>query len=162
VAGAGSIQPTDKTGRMGVMYVRSILAQAGVINNEVPGGEDHLAVDLTLVFPVGPVTVQVKAGTAKPNKDGSITVPIEESWRQKWAQTITPVFLVYVRLEKDSPGDWVDHADLHTLLHVRAHWLKVNAMSGASVRVPLANRLTIDTFESWVTEFNRFGKAESA
>jgi len=35
-------------------------------------------------------------------------------------------------------------------------------MSGASVRVPLANRLTIDTFESWVTEFNRFGKAASA
>jgi len=92
-----------------------------VINNEVPGGEDHLAVDLTLVFPVGPVTVQVKAGTAKPNNDGSITVPVEESWRQKWAQTITPVFLVYVRLEKDSPGDWVDHAEpAHTSARSRA------------------------------------------
>jgi Domain of unknown function (DUF4365) len=161
VVAAGSVQSTDKTGRMGVMYVRSILAQAGVINNEVPGGEDHLAVDLMLVFPVGPVTVQVKAGTTTPNRDGSITVPVEESWREKWAQTRTPVFLVYVRLEKEPPNEWVDHADLHTLLHARAHWLKVNGMSGASVRVPLANRLTVKTFESWVAEFNRFGKAAS-
>lgn len=161
VVGAGSIQPTDKTGRMGVMYVRSLLAQAGVINNEVASGEDHLAVDLTLVFPVGPVTVQVKAGTTEPNNDGSITVSIAESWRRKWAQTITPVFLIYVRLEKDSPTDWVEHGDLHTLLHAHAHWLKVNELSGANVRVPLANRLTVETFGQWVSEFDRFGKAAS-
>jgi hypothetical protein len=162
VVGAGSVQSTDKTGRMGVMYVRSILAQAGVINTEVPGGEDYLAVDLAVIFPIGTVTVQVKAGTAKRNDDGSITVPVEESWREKWAQTITPVFLVYVRLEKDLPAEWVDHADLYTRLHARAHWLQVNEMSGASVRVPLANRLTVDTFDVWVDKFTGFGKAASA
>jgi uncharacterized protein DUF4365 len=160
---AGAIATEDQIGRWGVMYVRSILAQAAVVNNEVPGGEDHLAVDLALIFPVGSVTAQVKTGTKKPNRDGSITVSVEESWKKKWAEAKTPVYLVYVYLEKKPPLDWAEHADAHTTLHARGHWIRVNAVSAASVRVPVSNRLTADTFDEWVGDFNAlYGKAASA
>lgn len=33
------------------MYVGSLLARARVVHNEIPGREEHLAVDLTLTFP---------------------------------------------------------------------------------------------------------------
>jgi hypothetical protein len=145
------------------MFVRSLLAQAAVPHNEVPGGEDHLAVDLALVFPEGPVTVQVKTGTKTPNEDGSITVPVTEAWKRKWANTLTPVYLVYVRLEKPLPEDWAEHGAAHTTLHARAHWARVNAVSAGSVRVEASNRLTSDTFSDWVDEFvEQFGKAASA
>lgn len=136
------------------MYVRSILAQAGIINTEVAGGEDHLAVDIVAVLPVGPITVQVKAGTKKPNKDGSISVSTTQAWREKWAAAKTPVFLVYVRLEKELPTDWIGHEDLHTVLHARAQWLKVNDLSVASAKLPKRNRLTAETLDKWVEEFN--------
>jgi Domain of unknown function (DUF4365) len=91
---------------MGVMYVRSLLAQAGVTNNEVPGGEDYLAVDIAAFFPRAIVTLQVKAGMKKPNEDGSISVPTTKAWRDKWAEAQNPVFLVYVRLEKNPSSQW--------------------------------------------------------
>jgi hypothetical protein len=148
---------------MGVIYVRSLLAQAGVINNEVAGGEDHLAVDLTLTFPIGSVSVQVKAGTKKPNKDGSITVPTTDAWRRKWQEAKTPVYLVYVRLEKEPPIDWVEHPDVHTVVHARALWMRVNELSSANAKVPGSNRLTAATFDGWVDDFNTsWGKAASA
>src|SRR5680860_1579379 len=160
---AGSVAPEDRIGRWGVMYVRSLLAQAAVAHNEVPGGEDHLAVDLALIFPEGPVTVQVKCGTKQPNKDGSITVPVTAAWKKKWADALTPVYLVYVRLEKAPPADWAEHGIAHTTIHARAHWARVNAVSAASVSVPLSNRLTAETFDAWVGEFvAQFGKAASA
>lgn len=160
---AGSVAPEDRIGRWGVMYVRSLLAQAAVPHNEVPGGEDHLAVDLALIFPEGPVTVQVKTGTKSPNKDGSITVSVTDKWKAKWANALIPVYLVYVRLEKAPPGDWAEHSAAHTTLHARAHWARVNAVSAASVRVEASNRLTADTFGQWVDEFvAQFGKAAGA
>jgi hypothetical protein len=58
------------------MYVRALLAQAGVAHREVSPGEDYLAVDVRLDFPTGGAAVQVKTGTKKPNKDNSITVPV--------------------------------------------------------------------------------------
>lgn len=163
MAGAKAVAKSDQIGRLGVMYVRSLLAQAGVVHNEVPGGEDHLAVDLTLTFPVGSVSVQVKTGTKKPNKDGSISVPTTKSWREKWQEAKTPVYLVYVRLEKEPPTDWLEHADLHTIVHARALWTQVNELSAANAKVPGTNRLTAATFESWVDDFNTsWGKAASA
>lgn len=145
------------------MYVRSLLAQAGVVHNEIPGGEDHLAVDLTLTFLVGSVSVQVKTGTKKPNKDGSISVPTTETWRRKWQEAKTPVYLVYVRLEKEPPDDWIEHSPLHTVVHARALWTQVNGLSEATGKVLGSNRLTAATFESWVDDFNTsWGRAASA
>ncbi|PND54435.1 hypothetical protein CRM90_27945 [Mycobacterium sp. ENV421] len=162
MVGAGSIGSEDRIGRLGVMYVRSLLAQAGVIHNEIPGGEDYLAVDIAAVFPVGTVTVQVKTGTATPNQDGSISVSTTPEWRAKWANTQTPVFLVYVRLEKTPPPDWLQHEDLSTVLHARALWLRVNNLSAPTVKLPSSNRLTASTFDKWADEFGDFGEAAGA
>lgn len=160
---AKAIASSDQIGRVGVMYVRSLLAQAGVIHNEVSGGEDHLAVDLTLIFPVGSVSVQVKTGTQKPLKDGSISVRTTDAWRAAWQATKTPVYLVYVRLEKKPPADWIEHPDLHTVVHARALWTQANGLSEASAKLPASNRLTAATFESWVNDFNSsWGRAASA
>lgn len=156
-----SLSMSDRKGRVGVNYVCAIVAQAGLPNPEFKSGEDHLAVDLNVEFPSSPVRVQVKAGTRSPNRNGSITVPLEAKWRKKWSISKIPVYLVYVRLERSRPDEWIDHSDgVHTLVHAHAHWVRVNGVSAASVRVPLANRLGIETFGQWNDELEEcFGKA---
>ena len=63
-----TIPLSDRKGRLGVTYVRTVLAQAALPNEETTGGEDHMAVDLNVQFPAAPVRVQVKCGTRKPGK----------------------------------------------------------------------------------------------
>lgn len=156
-----SLSMTDRKGRVGVNYVCSVVAQAALPNPEFKSGEDHLAVDLNVEFPASPVRVQVKCGTRSPNKSGSISVPLDAKWRVKWSQSKIPVYLVYVRLEREQPKDWIRHdSDAHTLVHAHAHWVRVNGVSGASVSVPLSNRLSIDTFAAWNDDVEAcFGEA---
>ncbi len=153
MAEAASIASTDRTGRLGVMYLRSLLAQAGVAHNETDSGEDHLAVDLNVNFASGTARVQVKTGTKRCNKDGSISVAVTEAWKRRWAASVLPVYVVYVRLEKAPPADWIDHEDVHTVVHARALWMRVNSVDGKSVRLPAHNRLTAETFDAWASEF---------
>jgi hypothetical protein len=158
-----SIPLSDRKGRMGVTYVRAVLAQAALPNEETTGGEDHLAVDLNVQFPAAAVRVQVKCGTRTPNKSGSITVPLELAWRDRWCVMKTPVYLVYVRLEKPKPFDWFDHPTLATTVHARAHWVRVNGVSAASVSVPLSNRLSLASFATWNQQVEDcFGEVVSA
>lgn len=158
-----SIPLSDRKGRLGVTYVRTVLAQAALPNEETTGGEDHLAVDLNVQFPAAPVRVQVKCGTRKPNKSGSITVPVEPGWRDRWCAMKIPVYLVYVRLERGQPGAWLEHPSLSTTVHVRAHWVRVNGLSAASARVPVGNRLTLETFGTWNQQLEAcFGEAVTA
>ncbi|MCZ4078956.1 DUF4365 domain-containing protein [Rhodococcus sp. H36-A4] len=157
-----SIVGPDHIGRMGVMYMRSVLTQAGVAHEEFSPGEDYLAVDGNISFATGTVRVQIKTGTTKPNKDGSITVPLRDDWIRKWALCTLPVFLVYVRLERDVGPEWLEHHDQHTVMYARAQWIRVNQVTAKSVRVPRANRLTADTFNDWAAEFDgtsAWGKA---
>lgn len=163
MADAQSIRGSDQTGRLGVMYFRSLLAQAGVAHGEFSPGEDYLAVDVTVEFPTGGVRVQIKTGTKRSNKDGSITVPVTDEWKAKWAAARVPVFLVYVKLETSAPAKWIKHNAAHTIVHARALWTQVNAVTGRSVRLPAENRLTAGTFDAWSNEFERtWGKAASA
>ncbi|MBN7296616.1 DUF4365 domain-containing protein [Mycobacteroides abscessus] len=166
MAGAQSIKSADHIGRLGVMYFRSLLAQAGVANNESSSGEDHLAVDVTVEFIAGGVRVQIKTGTKSLNKDGSLTVPVKDDWKAKWSAARVPVYLVYVHLEKAPPPQWIEHEDAHTVVHARALWARVNAVKGKSVRLPAQNRLTAETFATWAGEFDEpnrgWGKAASA
>ncbi len=158
-----TIPLSDRKGRLGVTYVRTVLAQAALPNEETTGGEDHLAVDLNVHFPAAAVRVQVKCGTRKPNKSGSIYVPVEPAWRVRWCATKTPVYLIYVRLEKGQPPDWLDHPALATTVHARAHWVRVNGLSAASVSVPLGNRLNLGTFATWNQQLEEcFGEVASA
>ncbi|WP_082957225.1 DUF4365 domain-containing protein [Mycolicibacter heraklionensis] len=163
MAGAQSIEGSDQIGRLGVMYFRSLLAQAGVAHGEFQPGEDYLAVDVTVELPQGGVRVQIKTGTKAPNKNGSITVPVKDAWKLKWGKSRVPVFLVYVHLGKSAPAEWIEHQVEHTLVHARALWGKVNNVTGKSVTLPVKNRLTAETFDIWVDEFERaWGKAASA
>ena len=158
-----SIPLSDRKGRLGATYVRTVLAQAALPNEETTGGEDHLAVDLNVQFPAAAVRVQVKCGTRKPNKSGSITVPIEPAWRVRWCASKVPVYVVYVLLEKGKPFDWLEHPTVSTTVHARAHWVRVNGVSAASVSVPLSNRLSLDTFATWNQQVEEcFGEVASA
>lgn len=146
------------------MYFRSLLAQAGIGNNETSPGEDHLAVDVNVDLVPGTARVQIKTGTKKLNKNGSITVPVQRDWKSKWGATRTPVYLVYVHLKKVSPAEWIDHADVQTVVHATAFWSRVNGVTGSSVNLPAQNRLTVETFDRWVQDFDTtsWGRAASA
>ena len=165
MAGAASLALPDQIGRFGVFYVRTLLAQGGVIHNEPSSGEDHLAVDITANFQSGACCVQVKTGTRSLNKDGCITVPVAENWKVKWAANVLPVYLVYVHLESGVPTGWASHEGLQTVVHANALWIRVNEFSGKSVRLPVENQLTADTFDLWADEFaneSAWGKAARA
>lgn len=159
-----SLSMSDRKGRLGVNYVCAVVAQAALPNPEFKPGEDHLAVDLNVEFPASPVRVQVKCGTRKANRSGSISVPLNAKWRARWAQSKIPVYLVYVCLERNTPGEWIDHCDdTRTVMHAHAHWLRVNGVSGASVSVPLANRLSASTFATWNHDAEAcFGEVEGS
>lgn len=165
MAEAASLPLTDQIGRFGVFYVRSLLAQAGVAHSETSGGEDHLAVDITVIFPSGACCVQVKAGNKDRRKDGSITVPVNDEWKTKWSASALPVYLVYVHLEKELPSDWISHEDLQTVVHAKALWGQVNEVSGKSVVLPRDSQLTVGTFGMWAEAFDdqvAWGRAASA
>lgn len=157
-----TIPLSDRKGRLGVTYVRTVLAQAALPNEETTGGEDHLAVDLNVQFPAATVRMQIKCGTRTPNRSGAISVPLDPGWRDRWCLMKTPVYLVYVRLQQGNPPDWLEHPPLATTVHARAQWVRVNGVSAASVSVPVANRLTIDTFATWNQQVEEcFEKAAS-
>jgi len=145
----GTIPSEDQIGRLGVMYVRSLLAQAALGNSETSSGEDHLATDLNVDFRPATIRVQVKAGHKRRNKDGSYSISITEKWRKDWADAKIPVYLVYVHLEHKPPVKWFAHAVTSTTVHAHAYWARVDGVSAATVRVPTANRLTVSTFELW-------------
>lgn len=148
-AAAGPIAAGDQVGRLGVMYMRALLAQAALGNSETQSGEDYLSVDMSVDFPIAPVRVQVKCGHKKPNKDGTFSVSTKSKWRDDWATAQIPVYLVYVHLAKQPPADWLEHPRGSTTIHAHAHWLRVNGVSAATVKVPEGNRLTVDTFVEW-------------
>lgn len=145
----GVLPPEDQIGRLGVMNVRSLLAQAALGNSEGSPGEDHLASDLNVEFRASTVRVQVKAGRKRRNKDGSFSVSTTEDWRQKWRDAKIPVYLVYVHLEHRPPANWFGHAAASTTVYAHAYWVRVNEVSVATVRVPMTNRLTVATFQAW-------------
>lgn len=97
---AGSIASSDHIGRCGVMYIRTLLAQASVVHSEVSGVEDHLAVDLSLTCRIGTVTAGQDRQEAAEQRC-SITVAVTDGWKRKCANTKQPVYR-YVRLDQVS------------------------------------------------------------
>lgn len=163
-ASPGPIATEDHVGRMGVMYVRAMLAQAALGNSETSPGEDHLSNDLNIHFRQGDIRVQIKAGAAKRrNKDGSFSISLKQKWRTDWAAATIPVYLVYVHLEKKIAGHWLDHPVASTTVHAHAYWVRVNGVSKATVRVPVQNRLTAATFDEWLGDLqDLFGTVVTA
>lgn len=154
----GPIASEDQLGRLGVMYMRGLLAQAALPHSETQSGEDYLSVDMSVEFRSAPIRVQVKCGHKWRNKDGSFSVSTKKKWRVDWAAAQLPVYLVYVHLEKERPGHWLEHPATSTTVHAHAHWIRVNGVSAPTVRVPASNRLTADTFAEWEQDvLERFG-----
>lgn len=143
----------DRTGRFGVLYLRTLVAQAGWGSSESSPGEDYKSVDVALDFLDGTVHAQVKCGTRNPSKGGWYTVPVEEQWVAKWRASKTPVYLVYVPVVPN-PSEWVTHDGVGSLLAARAYWVRVDQRASTpSVRVPLQNRLDADTLATWREDF---------
>lgn len=147
--GPGDIGPSDRTGRIGAMYVRGLLAQAGIRNEETSPGEDYGAVDVTVHLTHATVTAQVKTGIKKRNQDGTYSVSVTPEWCAKWAKQRVPVYLVFVALSKRHYCDLVTHGSYTTQWAAHAYWLQVNDALPGTVRVPVQNRLTLDTFVRW-------------
>lgn len=148
-----SILPdSDRTGRIGVAYMRALCAQAGVGCSETTPGEDHLAIDMKVEFQQGDVRVQIKSGSQEPLSDGSISISVKDSWISKWTANMLPAYLVYVRL----PGkDWptiLTHEPDTTKWNAYAYWARVDCLKSSPIHLAPKNRLTIDTFMQWQSD----------
>lgn len=152
----GDIASADRIGRIGTYYVRSLAAQAGIRNEETSPGEDYGAVDLTVHLTKSPVTVQVKTGTSqRRNKDGTYSVPVKAEWCAKWSNQGLPVYLVLVVLSRKDFACMVTQAERSTTWHAHAYWTQVNDAQSGTVRVPVQNRLHLDTFRIWDDQVRR-------
>lgn len=147
---SGDIASADRTGRIGVLYVRGLIAQAGIRQEETSPGEDYGAVDLTVHLASAPITVQVKTGTQhRRTKDGFYSVPVKDAWCAKWARQKVPVYLVLVVLSKSDYAAIVTQQARSTTWHAHAYWVQVNDAQPGTVSVPVQNRLHLGTFEVW-------------
>lgn len=152
----GDIAAADRTGRIGVMYVRGLIAQAGIRHEEGSPGEDYGAVDLTAHLTSAAVTVQIKTAAGKRlNRDGTYSVPVSRAWCAKWASQQIPVYLVLVVISKKGYAEMVTQAKRSTVWHAHAYWVQVNDAQPGTVRVPVQNRLQLDTFEAWDEQVKR-------
>jgi Domain of unknown function (DUF4365) len=131
------------------MYVRALMAQAGVASSETSPGEDYWGIDVTGLLRHGAVFLQVKSGRARRNADGSYSVSLLSDWCTKWSQQSTPIYLVYVALARRDDPAVVAHLPRSTTWHAHAYWIQVNDAEAGTVRVPVQNRLTLDTFLAW-------------
>jgi len=131
------------------MYVRALLAQAGIRNEESSPGEDYGAVDLTIHLTSAAVTAQVKTGIKRRNRDSTYSVTLKPEWCAKWEGQKVPVYLVFVALSRRNYCDLVTQKDFSTTLYAHAYWLQVNDAQPGTVRVPVKNRLSLDTFQCW-------------
>lgn len=145
---AGYIPMADRKGRFGAAYLNAFAAQAAVALTETRSGEDYLAVDASIDFPACPVRVQVKCGKKVVGSSGGISLSTRPTWRQKWAESKIPVYLLYVQVPP-APDDWMHCPEEHTLVRGRGYWLRVNQMDTPTVVLPTHNRLTLATFVEW-------------
>jgi hypothetical protein len=133
------------------MYVRSLLAQAGIAHSEGNPGEDYKAIDVTAHLSRGVVTAQVKTRISpRLSKDSTYySISVTEEWSEKWKGQVLPIYLVLVALAKREYCHMVGHGQKFTTWHAHAYWTQVNDTKRGIVRVPVQNRLTMDTFVQW-------------
>jgi hypothetical protein len=136
--------------RIGVAYVRSVCAQAGVGFAETSPDEDAIAVDGLVTFRQLEVRVQIKCTSKIAIDAESASWHIEPRWAQKWSESWLPVFLVLVIVDPQELR-WLEHHAGHTVLRAAAYWGQVNDLQirSQNLPVPKANRLTRETFLSW-------------
>ncbi len=138
------------------MYVRSLLAQAGLRNEETSPGEDYGAIDIAVHLRPAVVTAQIKTRiTPRRNKDETYSVSITAKWCAKWQEQKLPVYLIFVVLSRKDHGKLVIHDDRSTTWHARAYWVQVNDAKSGTIKVPICNRLDFNAFSRWDDDVTR-------
>ena len=105
-----------------MMYVKALMAQAGVGSSETSPGEDYWGVDLTGLLKHGSVFIQVKCGRARSNRDASYSVPVTPAWCERWSHQSTPIYLVYVALSRRDDSAVIEHLARSTTWYAHAYW----------------------------------------
>lgn len=111
--------------------------------------EDVSAVDCGVEFAELSVRVQVKCTSGLTIGGKTKSVPIEETWLEKWRESLVPVYLIVVIVPKDV-SDWLNHMDDGTMHRTAAFWGRVDReVTLPSVKIPKSQRLTADTLSLW-------------
>ncbi|MBY8873732.1 DUF4365 domain-containing protein [Micromonospora sp. PLK6-60] len=148
--------------RYGVAYVRTVCSQAGVGFSETSPDEDYLAVDGLVSLPVAPVSVQIKCSSQFKIAGRSATWPAEVEWREKWQESLLPVYFVLVVLDVDDRADWLYHDETGTMHRAAGFWTRVDQQAGpGNINVPKTQRLTSETLDLWAKDvFGCFAPVE--
>nr|WP_306428113.1 MULTISPECIES: DUF4365 domain-containing protein [unclassified Brevibacterium] len=149
---------TQRQGRYGVAYVRSVCTQFGVGFGETSADEDTIGVDGQIEYEVSPLRIQIKCTTkAFTKQEPHISWPIKDKWAQLWSGMLVHPYLVVVQVPEE-PADWIDYEDGSTLHHTSAYWAPLDRTTlkplekQTSIHVPKRNLFTPETVGDWERE----------
>jgi hypothetical protein len=146
------LDTNGKKARYGVSYLRNVCAQAGVGLTETEPDEDVLAVDCAVQYPELAVRVQVKCTSRLTIRGRTKSIPVDESWIEKWSRSLVPVYLLVVIVPSEV-SEWLEHVDEGTMHRTAAFWKRVDrGVALPSVKIPKGQRLTVDTISLWHKE----------
>lgn len=154
VAEGSPMDLNTRQARYGVVYLRSIAAQAGIGLQETSPGEDVLAIDALLNFKEGDLRVQVKTSRCHDMDPAlpEIRYPAKQQWIARWAENYAPCYFVVVVVPADS-GAWLDHHKGGThMAGTAGYWTRIDVAAlrqQPTVVVPKAQRLGADTMTVW-------------
>jgi len=142
--------------RYGVSYLRNICAQAGLAVTETSIDEDVQSVDAKIDFQIGNVYVQIKCiGNSILDSPNDIVIQLKKNWIENWRPIRLPLYIVAVLVEDDYHDKWISHEPTYTTHKANAYWIKFDReIKGKTVRIPRANRLSMDTFNSWSSDLD--------
>lgn len=146
-----TLSPNAQKGRYGIAYFQNVCAQFGVGFDETSPDEDVLAIDGTVQFPALPIRIQVKCTKKVFGPRESLSWPVTEEWKTKWARNFGPAYFVVVQVPNDVPGDWINYDGASTTMHrSTAYWARIDTKSmGSSISVQRSDRLTAATLAAW-------------
>jgi hypothetical protein len=144
-----TLTENGRKARFGVMYMRTICAQAGVGFNETSPDEDVLATDGDVIFREANVRVQIKCTSGLTLEGPSASWEVRPEWLRAWADSKLPLYFVIVIVPSDV-SDWLHHGPEGTVQRAAAYWCRINTDEVARrIHVPKANRLTEATLTKW-------------
>jgi hypothetical protein len=151
-------------GRYAVAYVRKVCSQAHIGFSETSPGEDVLAIDGRIEYPVLDVRVQIKGSThySMQKQAGTISVEIEEKWRDKWGRNGSPTYFIFVLMESEVDL-WFRYDASNTLAGAYALWARIDNLPPEASHVVLdrTQRFTAETVGAWNQYLNKgYGEVE--
>ena len=141
-----------RRGRYGAAYLRGLAAHAGVGLTENSPDEDVDALDVTLRFARASVEVQIKCTSAFQVGNRNATLFLEEAWVRKWADRLSPIYVVLVKVPS-LIDEWIEPRPAATTHKAVAFGLRFDAKRHKqSMKFSRADRLTSETLYEWRDE----------